>query len=1363
MKCEGEDPHRVYSIEGRVPFTYTDELREKTNPYLADSDGDGMSDAYEVTRTAVARLTGRSGGLNPTRGDGASDPDNDTRPSASEAARGGGGPHGTDALAEDSDLGCLSDGEEHLLGLDPLAPKDDLLGLSPANDRDGDLVPDIRELTQWAPPGLDGRLVSTDFASPDTDRDGLLDGNHVSLAAGHPNVSLWRSLGILYRSEPGRVEFLGEIDSDPTDADSSDDGVPDGWAVANRVSARATTSLASRYEHGRPAWWDEASHGVFWWGLGRHMSVENPPTDLDGDGLHDANGEDPIPTLSHNNTVWRGDPRDASVPDVERLVRAQAYGYPPDARDEGLPCAEAPRQIRCVDSDSPPDGVADADDRVPTRVVIDRIQGAAVSATPIPISKGAAFQVEGRVLALEAGGVETPVANATVLAFVNRPDNVFGAGFSDAAGRFVLDANVTRSLSADIPPQASRNPGFVLFGATEGRVSWTSDPLGITPGNTTAGSPNVLGLRVQNTTPFATPGDSSYGTWRAERPRAVGGGAALVTTHAIQGSVSALVPITVRSGTAADTDLPGAVVNGGRLDGRVRLLDDSGAALPGKRVRFGIEGEPLSNVTTDANGTVPVNRSIERPAPATIRLVVGFDGEGFLSGSTTRFPLVVRNTTSLLVTSVAPTPAVAGGTVTVRGRLLDRGLPLSGGRVELASDAAVNATTGLDGVFSLAVPVPSTQAPGRFGIGVLSRETARHAGSDAEGEAQVLGLARILDLPEGNLPRSEVVNLTGTLVDARGAPLAGRVVRLLWNDAEVARATTNAFGSFRSPFRVPANPLGESRFTARFDGDGRYVETFASTRLLVAAGTRLELPAGLAVRGEPIVVRGVLRDDLGSPVPGQTVEVTAFGRTTAAVTDSAGRFAATTPPETSASPGFTDVRARFNGTADRKLLGAAARALYDVRLPVDVVATNGSLRRGDGTLVGTLLSREGSPLVGESVRFAVGADAGTAPVAETGRFLAPYHLARDAPLARVPVRFDYAGRAPFAPATAALSLPIVSTTTLDLSLPAELVRGGRMTLEGRVLQDNGRGVPNGTVQVFLGEVLLGFGAAGDGVASVAFDVPAGTRPGPARLVLRFVGTEFLEAAEVSREVSVLVGTRLATDLPTVARPDSLVSGTVRVLDDGGRPLAGANVAIDIDGRATPFLVTTDEDGRAEVAIGVGEGDVAFTIRYAGAGELAPASDRFVLSARAPAFLETPVGRITAVGPAIAVLLAAAAAYAYIRRRRMSEAERILADAEAALVAGSEYVAVILNAYRRLEELLGERGLAGREALTAREFELRAREALTISEANLARLIDLFERARYSCHAVGRREQDEAVEALLAVRRDLRQGLGGRDA
>jgi uncharacterized membrane protein affecting hemolysin expression len=79
---------------------------------------------------------------------------------------------------------------------------------------------------------------------------------------------------------------------------------------------------------------------------------------------------------------------------------------------------------------------------------------------------------------------------------------------------------------------------------------------------------------------------------------------------------------------------------------------------------------------------------------------------------------------------------------------------------------------------------------------------------------------------------------------------------------------------------------------------------------------------------------------------------------------------------------------------------------------------------------------------------------------------------------------------------------------------------------------------------------------------------------------------------------------------------------------------------------------------------------------------------------------------------------------------------------------------VIAAYARLERVLAAHGLPRQPAEAPLEYLGRMLAELSVTDKAARALTDLFERAKFSQHAVGAEMKDEAIDALQTVRDDL---------
>ncbi len=129
-----------------------------------------------------------------------------------------------------------------------------------------------------------------------------------------------------------------------------------------------------------------------------------------------------------------------------------------------------------------------------------------------------------------------------------------------------------------------------------------------------------------------------------------------------------------------------------------------------------------------------------------------------------------------------------------------------------------------------------------------------------------------------------------------------------------------------------------------------------------------------------------------------------------------------------------------------------------------------------------------------------------------------------------------------------------------------------------------------------------------------------------------------------------------------------------------------------------------------------------------------------------------------------VALAVAGFWWSERKRRRARGERgvLLADAVAEaldvslddLRAEPDPRRAVIACYARLEQVLASHGLPRRAAEAPFEYLRRMLADLSVTPGSARRLTDLFERAKFSQHAVEPEMKEQAIQALETVRDDL---------
>ena len=433
----------------------------ETDPNDTDTDNDGLADGDEVNATG------------PLSGIGSTDPlDTDTDdggvPDGTEVNADGSNPtagNGSDD-AVDTDKDGLSDARERVLGTDTRDPDTDNDGLSDGRevgsngtldagetnpldaDSDDDGLADGEEVNGTGPLRPYG---PTDPLKSDTDGDGISDAIEAGVSTDGVDGGTSDGDGIAYSGTASG--FVGDADpnttTDPNDADSDNDGLPDGAEDLNADGQTVNTigdSNSSGTGETDPNLIDTDSDGLSDGdevnGSGRLAGIgATDPLDADTD---DGGTQDGTELLADGtNPVFGNGGDDAAAdPDNDGLSNAQeaALGTDPNDADSDNDGIDDGAEIgndasldagdtNPLDADSDDDGLSDGDESLGR----DRVPNNGDETDPLNADSDKDGINDGTEAGL-TGGVPAGVSDGNATPF---------AGTDTASASFVADADPT--------------------------------------------------------------------------------------------------------------------------------------------------------------------------------------------------------------------------------------------------------------------------------------------------------------------------------------------------------------------------------------------------------------------------------------------------------------------------------------------------------------------------------------------------------------------------------------------------------------------------------------------------------------------------------------------------------------------------------------------------------------------------------------------------------------------------------------------------------------------------------------------------------------------------------------------------------
>ncbi len=1306
---------RMGVIEGTYRHTFARDQEHQLNPYLRDTDGDGLDDEWEA-------FYGRCPGLDSTKRDADQTPAGDGLTNLFVYTSRFAG-FWMDSCLKDTDRDGIQDATEvSIAGMDPTNPFDGFAG-SAGSDQDNDGITDAQELAQGTNPGL-----------ADTDMDGLLDGSSISLTFGQSThssdlIAKWRALGIAHSvSADGKVfTFLGEKGkTDPVSRTSVVDGIPDGWLQKyNQVPPNiGHPALHAAYSCNRPAWWDEARLGVWWWGA--TPSAAFPcVSDMDRDGLDDRNGEDSIPAANRSATP-KEHPRVAmSDPAIGRLALqaiAQTWGE----------CAGNPSQCQNAwKGQGDPAGL-----QAPVELTVD--------ALPATIGKMVQFEVSGKVCVLTGNSCQA-VAKRTVTLQIDDPerqDRSLGVAFTDAQGKFTIQACLCTERSVTIPTD-----GMVAHSRDKGTVDWTIPTHGIP-----VGGQHSLVVRV-----YAT--SATLGSDDAAHPHFINRDVGGTTYHATSRATTEPAAVTVESTTQLTLETPDSLAwsNDRRLPVTTTLVDAAGGPLAGQDVRVTFSWSQQS-LTEETNEQGKATWMISAPLDGKFQVQTHFDDTDDLKKSSSAVHDVeLQKPMDLALVKLEPASGTirTGDPVTMEVKATSRDQPAAGIPVRFILESTeVTMTTDAQG---LAQATLSTQGITASTITMTAevKATPQWAGATNATTITVVSGSLLEWIIPATAGHGEALAASGRLTLVDGTGLEGRHLTLFVAGEEVAAATTGKNGEFATDFTLPttlAPGLWEVRLAYAGEGTIEGKESILPLRLVVP--TSITFQDQQAGRGEVLELTGRLSRLTGENLRGEHVTIQLDGENiTRALTNSLGYFAVPWTVPDDIALGHHEVRVVYSGSANGTYGATHKKVVLLVPTSTILILEDlGELGRGTHEIEGMLKTTTGEGIANATLNLSFGQDTiGQPRTREDGTFNQTLTLGSDATPGRFQVEAVHLGNETFARSEATASGTLVVQPDLAFYAPQVVGRGNDLTLRATLVDDVGKPVEGATITFnFLG-VAVDATTASDGVASAALPVPADTPLQPSAAASTFAGSTGLKPAVGSQDILLKEGARLTVHGPSVpVRPLQPVDVRVYLTDLHGNPLPKQPVSIRFEGDTQAVVVQTDEQGSANATVTVPPlSSGSLLVRYGGDATYGPTETTSEV-----ALVGIQTAKSSFVGtwtPAVLLLAGLATAGAgFVAWRRMRLRDPLLDALKAAdkrIGAGASWSETVKQTYHELVEAANLHGHEEFASDSVRDFMRSLASVAPIPPTAAVALTKLFERATYSTGPGGPIEASTARQSL----------------
>jgi hypothetical protein len=278
----------------------------------------------------------------------------------------------------------------------------------------------------------------------------------------------------------------------------------------------------------------------------------------------------------------------------------------------------------------------------------------------------------------------------------------------------------------------------------------------------------------------------------------------------------------------------------------------------------------------------------------------------------------------------------------------------------------------------------------------------------------------------------------------------------------------------------------------------------------------------------------------------------------------------------------------------------------------------------------------------------------------------------------------------------------------------------------------------------------------DGTFETTWTIPLTFPPANITIAVRFPGTNLYAEAYDERTVCVQSQTFLTILLPVNSnvKRNTTVVLVGNITDDQDEPVR--DVRMEITGKNIYRNITTDRNGQFNASLffprSIPLGTMTFMIAFKGTSVYLPsqAQKDFTVVEVGQSYLSIIIACATAVGIIIGVLL-----FMKVRKRKKHfeiqySLQEIITEALSRLQTEADHRKTVLDCYKKMCELLMQKGIIKEAYQTPREFALVAKAYLRVPPENLYEFTKVFEKARYSSREINEKDREKAIRCLRRI-------------
>ncbi len=818
------------------------------------------------------------------------------------------------------------------------------------------------------------------------------------------------------------------------------------------------------------------------------------------------------------------------------------------------------------------------------------------------------------------------------------------------------------------------------------------------------------------------------------------------------------------------------------------LRDFGGIRLANMPIQIYWDDGLISTNVTSELGTFSYLYMVDS-TPGIHILRMDFKEDSYLEGNTTSVEITVKHSVHLYL-GINTSVSYSGKNVTLSGTIKDeygQTLNLSDPGIQeldLLMKGQLQGSYPIleNSKFNFNLTIPSSAPVGEYELMIKFLDSEYYMANQKTTQLTVRRSTNIV-IYEKDIVRVDDYNLVleGLLHDSGMVPLTDQRIDI-WkeedgNNTFQGFTMTGTDGQFTYFVYVPTTQaLGPMTFTVTFNGSELFDPTYSLGQLNVLGTTFIDAIATDAYRNRSIELTGNLRVENGTPVADQFIDMYWKGIfVQRARTQDDGEFVISFFLRPDEELGTFMAILRYNGS-DIYLSSNLSLPIV-IRSHTYIIMEDifGEYLRNSTTPVrieGTLFDDLGVALMGNEVLIYLDqVMLGRTTTELDGSFKLGYLVPWGERIGSRQLQARFSGARDFISCTGYTNLSIVASTWFQVNVGSELIRNDELIIEGKLLQDNGDPVHNGSIKIELfGRLLSKVNTGPDGSFSYLGIIPLNYPVGSGSLRFTYSGHEaayLLPADILNIPTTVVAKTFFSIDAPNTLGANEEFYGTVKLLNDRNEPMTSALIVVDLNGYSRTLLTDINGEVRFNGTFGSDHnGELRILVEYLGQDFIMPSQIEWVIDGMVPVTPEAQLPWMQIISICVGLIILSIAgilAYRYFAKEELDLPDGMTSGEIYEITAKNKFAKGVFDSYRRTITILKRKGIKRAQATTVREYEyvLKDKHPL-LGKKEISRLSRVFEEARYSTHTIQKEHMVQAKSDYRQIRRNVKLLTEGVD-